>query len=288
MELEHRFEVPVGIDKAWASLLDMEMVGPCFPGASLDTVNGDEFTGSVKIKLGPVRMTYKGSARIVDKDPVAHRARIEATGNAGGSTSTAAMMVTASATAVAPNRTAVDLVTTLSLTGRPAQFGRGVMVDVGNKLIGQFADCVSNKLSGRPAGGVELVDVLNPDVVAADYVAPPVDQAAVPAAAALSSGVHSPAGSGTRSESPKSPESPEPPNELNLLSTTATPILKRVLPIVLGVVSLLLARKLFRRDRDDNDNDNDNDNGIGDGNRDGDRDGENADLAVDPTADETD
>ena len=173
MELEHRFEVPVGIDKAWTALLDMEQVGPCFPGAILDHVDGDEFSGSVKIKLGPIRMTYKGTAKIVEKDEVAHRARIEATGNAGGSTSTAAMMVTATATALAPNRTAVDLVTTLSLTGRPAQFGRGVMVDVGNKLIGQFADCVSNKL-GRSdsAGGAELVDVVNPDEVAAEYVAP--------------------------------------------------------------------------------------------------------------------
>ena len=136
--------------QAWTSLLDMEQVGPCFPGAILDHVEGDEFSGSVKIKLGPIRMTYKGPARIVEKDPVAHRAKIEATGNAGGSTSTAAMLVTATATALAPNRTAVDLVTTLSLTGRPAQFGRGVMVDVGNKLIGQFADCVSNKLWAAP------------------------------------------------------------------------------------------------------------------------------------------
>ena len=172
MELEHRFEVPVGVETAWTSLLDMEQVGPCFPGAILDHVDGDEFSGSVKIKLGPIRMTYKGSARIVEKDPVAHRAKIEATGNAGGSTSTAAMMVTATATALAPNRTAVDLVTTLSLTGRPAQFGRGVMVDVGNKLIGQFADCVSNKLGGHTLGGAELIDVVNPDEVAADYVAP--------------------------------------------------------------------------------------------------------------------
>jgi carbon monoxide dehydrogenase subunit G len=153
------------------TLLDMEQVGPCFPGAILDHVDGDEFSGSVKIKLGPIRMTYKGTAKIVEKDEVRHRARIEATGNAGGSTSTAAMMVTATATELAPNRTAVDLVTTLSLTGRPAQFGRGVMVDVGNKLIGQFADCVSNKLAGRTSGGAELIDVVNPDEVAADYVA---------------------------------------------------------------------------------------------------------------------
>ena len=80
------------------------------------------------------------------------------------------MMVTATATALAPNRTAVELVTTLSLTGRPAQFGRGVMVDVGNKLIGQFADCVSNKLGGHAAGGAELIDVVNPDEVAAEVV----------------------------------------------------------------------------------------------------------------------
>jgi carbon monoxide dehydrogenase subunit G len=227
VELEHRFEVPVGIDAAWTALLDMEQVGPCFPGAILDHVEGDEFSGSVKIKLGPIRMTYKGNAKIVEKDEAMHRARIEATGNAGGSTSTAAMIVTATATAVAPNRTAVDLVTTLSLTGRPAQFGRGVMVDVGNKLIGQFADCVSNKLSGRPAGGAELIDVVNPDEVAADFVAPAVE--AAPSA-------------GTASRT-----SPAPAADLDLLSATAAPILKRVGPIILGIVVLILLRKLFRR-----------------------------------------
>src|SRR6478609_10556221 len=231
MELEHRFEVPVGVEKAWASLLDMEQVGPCFPGAILDHVDGDEFSGSVKIKLGPIRMTYKGHARIVEKDETAHRAKIEATGNAGGSTSTAAMLVTATATALAPNRTQVDLRTTLSLTGRPAQFGRGVMVDVGNKLIGQFADCVSNKLAGHDAGGAELVDVTNPDEVAADYVAPATP---VPVVAGTAHGGRA-AGGG----------------ELDLWSATATPILKRVVPIVAGIIVLFLLRKLFRRHPDE-------------------------------------
>ena len=120
------------------------------------------------------------------------------------------MLVTATATALAPNRTRVDLVTTLSLTGRPAQFGRGVMVDVGNKLIGQFADCVSNKLAGHDAGGAELVDVTNPDEVAADYVAP------APATAAAT-GTQQPAAAG---------------GELDLFSATAAPILKRLVPIV--------------------------------------------------------
>jgi carbon monoxide dehydrogenase subunit G len=226
VELEHRFEVPVGVEKAWTSLLDIEQVGTCFPGATLDSVDGDEFSGSVKIKLGPIRMTYKGSARIVEKDPVAHRAKIEATGNAGGSSSTAAMMVTATATALAPNRTAVDLVTTLSLTGRPAQFGRGVMVDVGNKLIGQFADCVSTKLSGRTGTGAELIDVTNPDEVAAEFVAPPADATAGSVGTAAQ-----PAAAG----------------DLNLLSATAAPVLKRVLPVILVIVAIVLARKLFRR-----------------------------------------
>ena len=227
MELEHRFEVPVGVEKAWVTLLDMEQVGPCFPGAILEHVDGDEFSGSVKIKLGPIRMTYKGHARIVEKDEAAHRAKIEATGNAGGSTSTAAMLVTATATALAPNRTQVDLVTTLSLTGRPAQFGRGVMVDVGNKLIGQFADCVSNKRAGHDAGGAELVDVTNPDEVAADYVAP---AAPAPVGAA---GVQGGASQGA--------------GELDLWSATATPILKRVVPIVAGIIVLFLVRTLFKR-----------------------------------------
>jgi carbon monoxide dehydrogenase subunit G len=226
VELEHRFEVPVGVEKAWVTLLDIEQVGPCFPGAILDHVEADEFSGSVKIKLGPVRMTYHGTARIVEKDEKAHRARIEATGNAGGATSTAAMMVTATATALAPNRTAVDLVTTLSLTGRPAQFGRGVMVDVGNQLIGQFADCVSNKLAGHSLGGAKLIDVTNPDEVAADYVA---TAAPVSAAGAGSDGKRAA------------------PVELNLLSEAATPILKRVVPIVAGAVAVFLLTRLLRR-----------------------------------------
>jgi uncharacterized protein len=231
VELEHRFDVPVGIEKAWTTLLDMEQVGPCFPGAILDHVEGDEFSGSVKIKLGPIRMTYKGHATIVEKDPVLHRAKIEATGNAGGSTSTAAMLVTATATALAPNRTAIELVTTLSLTGRPAQFGRGVMVDVGNKLIGQFADCVSNKLGGQAAGGAKLVDVVNPDEVAAEVVS---SERAVAAGAPP-----------LKAAAPSSQTSQA--NEVNIMSTAGVPVLKRVLPIVLAVVGLVLLRKLLKR-----------------------------------------
>ena len=243
MELEHRFEVPVGVEKAWTTLLDMEQVGPCFPGAILEHVDGDAFSGSVKLKLGPIRMIYKGTAKIVEKDPVLHRARIEATGNAGGSTSTAAMLVTATATALAPNRTAVDLVTTLSLTGRPAQFGRGVMVDMGNTLIGQFADCVSTKLSGRSAGGAELIDVVDPDQVAAEVVAGEQVAAGVLHGAPTSDGA-------AQRFVPTQPIEP-----LNVLQSAGAPVLKRVLPVILGVVALILLRKLLRRTPDITDDD---------------------------------
>lgn len=167
MELEHRFDLPVGIDTAWATLTDIAKVGPCFPGATLDTVDGDAFAGSVKLKVGPVRLTYKGKARFVERDDRAHSAKIEATG-ADSSTSKAAILVTATAVELAANRTRIDLITTLSLTGRPAKFGRPMMVEVGNTLISQFADCVSTKLVGRATGGAELIDVENPDEIAAE------------------------------------------------------------------------------------------------------------------------
>ncbi len=237
VELEHRFEVPVGIETAWSTLLDMEKVGPCFPGATLETVTGDEFTGSVKIKLGPIQLNYKGKAKIVDKDPVTHKARIEASGNAARSSSTAAMLVTATATAVSPSRTAVDLVTTLSITGRPAQFGRGVMVEVGNKLIGQFADCVSTQLSGRPSGGVELLNEIDPDEVAAEVAAASDHTGEVPLSTEpyRSVGAHRVPGAG-----------PEP---INLIQSAGAPILKRVAPVLLAVLALVLLQRTRKRKR---------------------------------------
>ncbi len=244
MELEHRFEMPVGIDTAWATLLDIQKVGPCFPGATLETVDGDDFTGSVKIKLGPIQLTYKGKAQIVEKDPVTHRARIEASGNAARSASTAAMLVTATATAVSPSRTAVDLVTTLSITGRPAQFGRGVMVEVGNKLISQFADAVSTQLSGRPAGGAELLNEVNPDEVAAEVVAASEAGAVSETGAATGVGVPATYRSVGAHRTPTTP--PEP---IDLLRSAGAPVIKRLAPVILGIVGFLLLRSVARSKR---------------------------------------
>ena len=146
MELQHSFSVPVDVDRAWAVLVDIEQVAPCMPGAALDTVDGDEFTGSVKVRLGPIGLTYKGKARFVEKDEAAHRAVIDAQGKDARGNGTASATVTAT---LHPqdDGTRVEVNTDLAITGKPAQFGRGVMVDVGNKLIGQFADCLAGKLA---------------------------------------------------------------------------------------------------------------------------------------------
>ncbi|MDQ3456833.1 MAG: SRPBCC family protein [Actinomycetota bacterium] len=153
MQLEHSFTVPVPVADAWKVLLDIEQIAPCMPGAVLDSVDGDDFTGRVKVKLGPISLTYKGKASFVKKDEATHTAVIDAAGKDQRGNGTAAATVTATLKEdEGGSATRVDVLTDLNITGKPAQFGRGVMVDVGNKLIGQFATCVQGKLSGGGGG----------------------------------------------------------------------------------------------------------------------------------------
>jgi carbon monoxide dehydrogenase subunit G len=151
VELSHEFEVPVGADDAFAVLTDVERIAPCMPGATLDEVDGDRFTGRVKVKVGPVQMTYRGEAEMTERDPEQYRAVIVAKGQETRGGGTAQATITATLTAVATDRTAVTVHTDLVLTGKPAQFGRGVIGDVGDKLLGRFADCLADELSGEAA-----------------------------------------------------------------------------------------------------------------------------------------
>ncbi|WP_029434142.1 SRPBCC family protein [Blastococcus sp. URHD0036] len=152
MQLENSFTVPVPIDEAWRVLLDIERIAPCMPGAALDSVTGDDFTGRVKVKLGPINLTYQGKASFVEKDEAAHKAVIDARGKDQRGNGTAAAVVTARL-AEEGSITRVDVLTDLNITGRPAQFGRGVMTDVGNKLLGQFADKLAAQLGEGDAQG---------------------------------------------------------------------------------------------------------------------------------------
>ena len=151
MQLENSFTVPVPIDEAWRVLLDIERIAPCMPGAALDSVTGDDFTGRVKVKLGPINLTYQGKASFVEKDESAYKAVIDGRGKDQRGNGTANALITAQLKAEGTT-TRVDVLTDLNITGRPAQFGRGVMTDVGNKLLGQFADKLAAQLGAGDAG----------------------------------------------------------------------------------------------------------------------------------------
>jgi carbon monoxide dehydrogenase subunit G len=151
VQLENSFTVPVPVDEAWRVLMDIERIAPCMPGASLDSVTGDDFTGKVKVKLGPINLTYAGKASFIEKDEAAHKAVIDARAKDQRGNGTAAAVVTAQLAAEG-SVTRVDVLTDLNITGRPAQFGRGVMTDVGNKLLGQFADKLAAQLGSGDEG----------------------------------------------------------------------------------------------------------------------------------------
>jgi len=152
MQLEHTFTVAAPVEQAWALLLDIERIAPCMPGATLTSFSGDNFEGNVRVKLGPVNMTYAGKGRFLEKDEAAHRMVMEASGRDARGGGTAKATVTGTLKAADDGAgTVVTVVTDLAVTGRPAQFGRGMIADVGGRLIGQFADCLASKLSELPA-----------------------------------------------------------------------------------------------------------------------------------------
>ncbi|WP_329342532.1 SRPBCC family protein [Streptomyces sp. NBC_00663] len=152
MELHHEFTVPVPVDDAWRALLDIERVAPCMPGASVEDHDGKTVTGSVKVKVGPITVTYKGTAVFEEQDDAAHRMVLIASGRETRGQGTARATVTGKLVEQDGGGTAVSVHTDLTVTGRPAQFGRGVMAEVGDRIIGQFAACLAEQLAAVPDG----------------------------------------------------------------------------------------------------------------------------------------
>ncbi|MBW8793639.1 MAG: SRPBCC family protein [Streptomyces sp.] len=149
MELHHEFTVPAPVDEAWPALLDIERVAPCLPGAVVEDYDGRTVTGSVKVKVGPVTVAYRGTAVFEEQDESAHRMVLAASGRETRGQGTARATVTATL-AEHDGGTAVSVRTDLTVTGRPAQFGRGVLAEVGDRLVGQFASCLAERLTERP------------------------------------------------------------------------------------------------------------------------------------------
>jgi hypothetical protein len=149
MQLVNEFRVDLPVAEAWDALTDLPRVASCMPGAALDDVVGDEYRGTIKVKLGPISAQYKGVARFVERDPAAYRAVVSASGRDTRGQGNASARVTATLTPAGP-ATEVAVVTDLQVTGKVAQFGRGVMADVSRKLLGQFADALeADLIAGR-------------------------------------------------------------------------------------------------------------------------------------------
>jgi uncharacterized protein len=225
MELTHRFTVPASIDVAWAAFNDLAAIAPCFPGATVSTFDGEEFTGACKVKLGPISLLYTGTGRFVERDESAYRAVVEAKGKDKRGNGTATASVTALLHANDDNSTAVSVTTELAITGKPAQFGRGVIQDVSDKLLGQFAACLETKLAGST----------DPE---------PATSNADPAAGMPGDATAPPASSGPATPQPAASR----PEALDVGATLVPILARRYAPYLIGVVvALLLVRRLWAR-----------------------------------------
>lgn len=177
MKLENSFEVPVPIDEAWAVLLDVERIAPCMPGATLDSADGTTYEGRVKIKAGPVTVSYAGVLRMESADEATHTVVLDAQGKEQRGSGTVKAMVTAR---VHPGdgTSRVDVTTDLAITGKPAQLGRGLIADVGGKIIDQFARNLAAEISAPESGNEEAVSAGHSDRAAASGQAPSTPYAA--------------------------------------------------------------------------------------------------------------
>jgi carbon monoxide dehydrogenase subunit G len=152
MKLEHEFRVPVPISQAWDVLLDVERIAPCMPGATVESFDGETVNGRVKVKVGPIQVTYSGTARFIEKNEPGRRVTLDASGKEARGSGTAKATIVAVLQDDGES-TKVNVTTDLAITGKPAQFGRGVMVEVGNKLLGRFADCLAQEIGMGSSGG---------------------------------------------------------------------------------------------------------------------------------------
>jgi uncharacterized protein len=254
VDLTNEFSVSVPVERAWEVLTDLERIAPCMPGAELQEVEGDDFRGIVKVKVGPITAQYKGTATFQEKDDTSHRAVIRAEGRDTRGQGNAAATITAS---LQPDGdgTKVRVETDLTVTGKVAQFGRGVLADVSAKLMDQFVACLETDVLAGPGDGAGAAPSAAPraepsgprGVTNADAPAP----AAAPGVTVSTDAPPPPTGTGNGQAAGSAARRIEsrPAEPVDLLGTAGAPVARRVGPIVgvLVVVLWLLRRRRKRK-----------------------------------------
>jgi carbon monoxide dehydrogenase subunit G len=236
-QLINSFTVNRPIDEAWPLITDVERIAPCLPGAELQEVEGETYRGVVKVKLGAISSQFKGEAHFIERDDANYRAVIKGAGRDTGGRGNASAEITAQAQSLSPTSTRVDVTTDLHITGKVAQFGRGIMGDVSSKLMAQFADNLNHMIDDEGVGAP-----------AAAPAAPPTPEASDPA------GESAGAPSGESAEATTTPPTPQvrkiegPATEpIDLMEVGGSSIIKRIAPVVIAVIVLLLVLRRRRR-----------------------------------------
>lgn len=243
MKLEHKFSVPAGLDTVWRALQDPELVAPCMPGATLTNVDGAEFAGTVKVKLGPISLLYKGAGEFLEQDEDTRRLVIKAAGKDARGNGTAAATVTVTLAAASESATDGTVHTDLNITGRPAQLGRGMISEVGGKILDTFAGNLATKL----ADGNGTAATAGPEAVAdADSPKTTDERPAEPEATAR------PKLSVVNDSAPEEEEHAAPSGRtdeteaIDLLGFAGPSVMKRLAPVlIVGILVLLVV--VFRR-----------------------------------------
>ena len=210
MDLVHEFTVPVPVDDAWRILTDVERIAPCLPGAQLQEIEGDTYRGIVKVKVGPIQAQFKGQASFVEQDHVTHRVVLKGEGRDTTGKGNAAALITAELTSLTASSTSVKVLTDLSITGKVAQFGRGAMADISDKLLAQFVENLNTLIGEQQAS--------------------PAPAAPAPAAATTE-----------EDEAPQIRKIDAPEAEaLDLLSVSSGAIVKRAIPVVIAIAAVVI------------------------------------------------
>src|SRR5580692_11570344 len=244
MELDHSFIVPVPPDRAWEVLLDVERIAPCMPGATVEEFDGEVVTGRIKVKVGPVSLTYRGTAKFTERDPDSRVVVVDASGKETRGAGTAAAAVRASLVPSGEG-TEVSIHTTMNVTGRPAQFGRGVIAEVGGKLVEQFAANLAQMISDGGAADTGLADTgsagLSSETGAAlDSSAVSTDAGPAPTESASAAAALPPVRTVT------APPAAQNEDSINLVRLVGPALLKRVLPVAAGIAALALLGRRWR------------------------------------------